>query len=130
MDFETPAEDRTEFTEGQHQSLTTEFAKTRILLGLGDLLEPVEELEFGDEGQLKGETEEPASMLEFGATGGMMQTKVTNADKTFRQDMREKTMDKLCSRQGHFFLFALVAIVKILEGDGIVGERKDAVIGD
>lgn len=69
MDFETPAEDRTEFTAGQHQSLATKLASARVLLGSRDLLEPVEELQFGNDGELKGETEEMASMLEFGAAG-------------------------------------------------------------
>ncbi len=130
MDFETPAKDGTELADWKHEAQTTEFAKTRVLLGQGDFLEPIEELQFGEEGQLKRETEKLASVLEFGTAGGMMQTKMTNADKTLGQDMREKTMDKLCSRQGHLFLFALVAIVEILESDGIVGKRKDTMIGN
>ncbi len=72
MNFETPAEDGTELAEGQHQTLATELAGARVLFGLGDFLEPIQELQFGEERQLKGEPEETASMLEFGATGGMM----------------------------------------------------------
>jgi len=130
MNFETPAEDGSELADRQHQSFATELAGARVVVGLGDFLEPIEELEFGDEGQLKRETEEAASVLEFGAAGTIVQTEMANADKAFGEDMREKTMDKLCSRQGHLFLFTLVAVVEILEGDGMVGKGKDPVVGD
>ena len=53
MNFEAPTEDRTELAEGQHQAGATEFAKTRVLLGLSDFLEPIQELQFGDDGELK-----------------------------------------------------------------------------
>src|SRR5512147_2917812 len=53
---------------------------------------------------------------------------MTNADKTFGQDMGEKTTDKLHGREGHLFLFALVAVIEILKGDGIVGKRNNPVV--
>ena len=46
MEFETPAEDRTELADRQHESNTAELAKARILLGLHNLFEPIEELQF------------------------------------------------------------------------------------
>lgn len=130
MHFETPTEDGPELAEGQHQSFATELAGARVVVGLGDFLEPVQELEFGDDGQLKRETEKTASVLEFGAAGTIVQTKMANADKALGEDMREKAADKLHGRQGHLFLFTLVAVVEILEGDRIVREGKDTVIGD
>ena len=53
MDFETPAEDGTELADGQHQSLATKLAGARVVLGSRDFLEPIQELQFGDDGQLK-----------------------------------------------------------------------------
>ncbi len=44
--------------------------------------------------------------------------------------MREKTTDEFHGRQSHLFLFPLIAIVEILEGDGMVGESQDTMIGD
>ena len=117
MKFETPTEDGTELAEGQHQSLATELAGARVVVGSRDFLEPIEELQFGDAGELERETEKMASVLEFGTRGRVMQAEMTNADKTFGQDMGEKTTDKLHGREGHLLLFPLVAIVEILEGD-------------
>lgn len=130
MQFETPAEDGSELADRQHQSFATELAGARVVVGLGDFLEPIEELEFGDDGQLKRETEEVASVLKLGTAGTIVQTEMAKADKAIGEDMREKAADKLVGGEGHFFLFALVAVVEILEGDRIVREGQDTVIGD
>ncbi len=95
MNFKTPTVNGTELAEGQHQSLTAELAEVRVLLGLSDSFEPVQELQFGDNGQLKRQTEDVASVLEFRAAGTIVQTEMPNADKALGQDMREEAADKL-----------------------------------
>jgi hypothetical protein len=130
MDFETPAEDGTELVERQHEPFAAELAEVRVVVGSRDFLEPIQELQCGDDGELKRETEETACVLEFGTAGTIMQTEMANADKALGQDMREKAADKLAGGQGHLFLFALVAIVEILKGDGIVGKRNNPVVGN
>ena len=87
MHFETPAEDGSELAEGQHEPIAAELAEARVLIGLGDFLEPIEELQFGEEGQLKREPEEMACVLEFGTAGTIVQTKMANADKALGEDM-------------------------------------------
>lgn len=69
-------------------------------------------------------------MLEFGAAGSVMQTKMTDAHKTIGQDMREKTADKLKDMQGHQFFFAVVAIIEVFEGDRIFANGNNAMIGN
>ena len=44
---------------------------------------------------MKGKTEYAASVLEFGATGGVMQAKMANADEAVWQDMSEEATDEL-----------------------------------
>ena len=122
--------ERTELADGQHESLATELAGARVFSGSGDLLEPIEELEFQNNWQLKGETKCATSVLEFGATGGMMETEVADADKAGGQDMGEEATDKLMGVEGHELLFALVAVVAVFEGDGVFADAHNAVIGD
>ena len=95
MEFETPAEDRTELADRQHQTLAAELAGARVFFGLHNLFEPIEELQFEDDRQLKRQTQDTASVLEFCAAGGVMQAKMANADKAIGKNMREKTADKL-----------------------------------
>ena len=59
-----------------------------------------------------------------------MQAKMANADKAIGKDMREKTADKLRGGEGHQLLFAIVAIIEILEGDCIFSNCNNAMIGD
>lgn len=59
-----------------------------------------------------------------------MQTKMTNTDKPIGEDMGKETADELKDRQGHEFLFAIVAIIEILEGDGIFAKSNNAMIGN
>ena len=89
------------------------------MVGPGDGLEPIEELQFQNERELKGETEQATSVLEFGAAGRMMQAEVADADKTIGQDMREEATDEFGGRQGHELLLTLIAIIVILESDRI-----------
>lgn len=130
MEFETPAEDRAKFTDREHQTGRAGPAQAGIFTGLGDLLEPVDELQFEDDGKLTRKAEDAACKLKLGTTGTVVQTKMSNADKTVRQDMRKKAADELQWREGHDLLFAIVTVVEIFEGDGILINGENAVIGD
>ena len=130
MNFETPTKDGAKLADGEHQALPAELAEARVFIGASNLFEPIEELQFEDGGQLKRETQDTASVLELGAAGGVMQAKVTNADKAIGEDMREETADKLEDMQGHQLFFAIVAVIEILEGDGILANVHNAVIGN
>ena len=130
MEFETPAEDRTELADGLHQALAAELAQARVIIGLRNLFEPNEKLQIWDDRQLKGETQESPRLSEFGAAGTMMQTEMTNADKASRQDVREETADKLHRRERHSFGFAFIAIVKIFERYLMSLDRENAMIAD
>ena len=59
-----------------------------------------------------------------------MQTEMTNTHKSNRQDMREESADKLHSGECHQFLFAMVAVIEILESDSIFPNRNNAMIGN
>ena len=59
-----------------------------------------------------------------------MQAEMTDAHKTVRQNMREETADKLHCREGHQFLFAIVAVIEILEGDRIFANGNNTMIGN
>lgn len=130
MSFETPAKDGTKLADGQHQAFAAKFAKARIIIRLGNLLEPIEELQLQDSGQLKRQTQNTAGVLKFDAAASVVQTKMTDAHKAIRQNVREETADKLECGQGHQLLFAVVAIIKILESDRIFSDRHNAVIGN
>ena len=117
MEFEPPAEDGTELADRQHQSLAAELAGARVFFGLHNLLEPIQELQFWDDRQLRGETQDAASLLELDATGAMMQPEMTNANKASRQDVGEETADKHHGGERHLFEFAFIAVVVILKGD-------------
>ena len=117
--MQTPAKDGTELADGQHHADATELAGAWINFGASNLLEPIEELQLQDRRQFKRQTEDAACVLEFGAARGMMQAEVANADKARGQDMGEEAADEFDGGQGHDFLFALVAIVAILERDRI-----------
>ena len=72
MNFETPTEERTELTDWQHQPLSAELAQAWVILGLGNLLEPIEKFQLQDDGQLKRKTQNAASLLELRAAGAVM----------------------------------------------------------
>ena len=55
---------------------------------------------------------------------------MADTDKAIREDMRKETANELEDMQGHEFLFAIVAIVEILEGDGVFAKGNNAVIGN
>lgn len=130
MKFEPPTKDRTKLADRQHHADATKLAKARIIIRLGNLFKPIEELQLEDSGQLKRQTQNAASVLKFGAARTMMQTKMTNAHKTIWEDMGEKAADELHRGEGHQFLFAIVAIIEIFEGDGIFANGDDAMIGN
>ena len=71
-----------------------------------------------------------ASVLEFGAAGSIVQTEMTNADKTIWENVREETADELHGGEGHRFFCAFVAIIKILESDSIFSNGDNAMIRD
>ena len=68
--------------------------------------------------------------MEFGAAGTVMQTKVTDAHKTIWEDVRKETADELEDRQGHCLFFAIIAVIEIFEGDGIIGNGDNPMIGN
>ena len=59
-----------------------------------------------------------------------MQAEMTNAHKAIGQNVREKVADKLHGGQGHQLLFAMIAVIEILEGDSIFANGNDAMIGN
>src|SRR6266511_2958120 len=130
MNFETPTEDGPKFADRQHQPLAAEFAQARVCFGLSNLFEPVEEFQLQDDRQLKRQTQDAASVLEFGAARTIVQTEMTNTDKTSGQDMRKKAADKLQCGEGHDLLFAIVTVIEILESDGIFANGNNPMIGD
>jgi len=129
-EFQAPTVDGSELTDRQHESLAAELADTRICFRLSNRFEPIQKFQLGDDGQWKGQSQEAASLLEFGAARTMMQPKMTNADKAIWQDMREEATDELAGGQGHDFLCAFVAIVEVFEGDGIFAHGEEAMVGD
>ncbi len=130
MKKQTPAKDRTELADRQHQTLPAELAGTRVIIGARNLFEPIEELQLQNSGQVKRQTQDTASMLKFETTASIMQAKMANADKTIGEDMGKKTTDELEDMQGHLLLFAVVAVIEILEGDGIFANGDNAMIGN
>jgi len=69
-------------------------------------------------------------VLELETTASVVQAKMANTDKAIGEDMGKETANKLEDRQGHEFLFAIVAVIEILEGDGIFAKGNNAVIGN
>ncbi len=121
---------RRELADGQHQADAAELAEARVLVGANNLFEPIEERQLQDNRQIKRQTQNAASVLKFGAAGTMMQTKMTNADKTIRQNMRKKAANELHRRESHQFCFAIVAVIEILESDRIFANGDNAMIGN
>lgn len=130
MKKQTPAKDRTKFTEGQHQTIAAELACTRVNIGLRNLFEPIKKLEFEDGRQLKRQPQDTARVLKFEATASVMQTKMTNTDKTIREDMGKKTANELEDRQGHLFLCAIITVIEIFEGKGVFINGHNTMIGN
>lgn len=50
MEFESPTKDGTKLADGQHQTDAAKFTKARIIIRLGNLFEPIEELQLQDGG--------------------------------------------------------------------------------
>jgi hypothetical protein len=130
MDFKPPTENGTKLADCHHQSLTAELAQPRVIIRLGNLLVPIEKLQLHNGRQFKRKTQNAASLLEFGAAGTVMQTKMTDAHKAIRQNMGEKAADEFHGGEGHQLLFALVTVIEILERDCIFPYRHNAVIGN
>src|SRR6266498_4137973 len=130
MNFETPTEDGPKFADRQHQPLAAEFAQARVCFGLSNLFEPVEEFQLQDDRQFKRQTQDTAGVLELGTAGSVVQAKMADADKTIGQDMGKETTNELENMEGHQLLFAIVAVVEILEGDGVFANCHNAMIGN
>ena len=119
-----------ELADSQHHTLAAKLAEARVIIGASNLFEPIEELQLQDDGELKGETQDAAGMLQFDAAGSIVQTKMTDADKPIGQNMREETADEFQCRESHGFFFAVVAIIEILEGDCIFSNGNNTMIGN
>ncbi len=59
-----------------------------------------------------------------------MQTEMANAHKAAGQNVGEEAADKLHRRERHQLLFAVVAVIEILEGDRVFPNRHNAMIGN
>lgn len=130
MSKQTPTKDGRELANRQHQTLSTELAETRVVVRASNLFEPIKELQLEDGGQLKRLAQKTAGMLEFETQASVVQAKMANTDKTIREDMGKETANKLEDMQGHEFLYAIIAIIEILEGDGIFAKGNNAMIGN
>lgn len=130
MSKQTPTKDGRELANRQHQPIATELAKTRVFIGARNLFEPIKELQLEDGRQLKWLAQNTAGMLKLETQASIMQTKMTNTDKAIWEDMGKETANKLEDGQFHNLLFAIIAVIEILEGDGILGNRHNAMIGD
>lgn len=130
MKKQTPAEDRTKFADRHHQTLPAELAGTRVGIRARNLFEPIEELQLEDGGQVKRLAQSAAGMLEFETTASVMQAKMANTDKAIGKDMGKETANELEDMQGHLFLFAIVTVVEIFEGNGVLANGDNAVIGN
>jgi hypothetical protein len=49
-EFQPPTLQRRQLADRQHQAFATELANARIFIGASDLLEPIEKLQFEEEG--------------------------------------------------------------------------------
>ena len=68
--------------------------------------------------------------MKFETQASIMQTKMTNTDKAIGEDMGKETANELEDRQGHNFFNAIVAVIEILEGDGVFPKSHNAMIGN
>lgn len=68
--------------------------------------------------------------MEFETTTSVMQAKMANTNKAIGEDMRKETTNELGDRQFHNLLFTIVTVIEILEGDGILGNRHNTMIGN
>jgi predicted anti-sigma-YlaC factor YlaD len=58
------------------------------------------------------------------------EAEVADADQAFRQNVKKKSAQELIYRNGHDFVLAAVSIVSPAEGDAIVLEGHEAMVGD
>ena len=130
MEKQTPAKDRTKFADRQHQTLPAELAGTRVGIRARNLFEPIEELQLEDGGQVKRQTQNTAGVLKFETTASVMQAKMANTDKAIGKDMGKETADELEDMQGHLFLFAIITVIEIFEGNGVFAKGDNAMIGN
>lgn len=69
-------------------------------------------------------------MLKFETTASIMQAKMANTNKAIGEDMGKEAADELGDRQFHNLLFTIITVIEILEGDSILGNRHNAMIGN
>ena len=86
-DKDAPTRERGDRAKGQHQAFLAMGTQARIRLGLEDGFEPIEEDEFGDDGEFGWQAKQTTGVLEFLTARGVMEAKVADADKASRQDM-------------------------------------------
>ncbi len=74
--------------------------------------------------------QQSAALSQFLCTGtGKQKTIITHAHKPFGQYMQQKAAHKLCRRQNHLFLLAIVVIM-VAECDMSIAEIQDAMIAN
>lgn len=66
--------------------------------------------------------------MKFETTASMVQTKMTNADKTIREDMGKEAANELEDMEGQGFLFAIIAVIEIFEGDSVFANRHNTMV--
>ena len=75
--------------------------------------------------------EQRAAALERSGTAAVgEEAEVADADQAFGQDMDEKAAQELLGGNGHDLVLAAVSIVSPAEGDAMVLESHEAMVGD
>src|SRR5664280_564010 len=75
--------------------------------------------------------EQLAAALEFSTASTVSeQAEVADADQAFGQDVKKKSAQELICRNGHDFFLAAVSIVSPAEGDALVLEGHESMVGD
>ena len=59
-----------------------------------------------------------------------MQAKMANTDKAIGKDMGKETTNEFEDMQGHLFLCAIVTVIEILEGNRVLANGDNAMIGN
>lgn len=69
-----------------------------------------------------------AKVLPFGSVG--QKAKVTDAHESIGEDVKQKSPDKFHGRQCHGFKLIPIFSIPVEEGDLVILDREDAVVGD
>ena len=77
------------------------------------------------------DAEQRAAALERSSAAAVgEEAEVADADQAFGQDMDQKSAQELIGGNGHDLVLAAVGIVSPAEGDALVFERHQAMVGD